>query len=172
MRLWSSKLGQGTLWRLVYVDNCYILVYLNLPSLSSCFLIFFRGGLPPPSLTPPPPTCLCTESSAHLGVTCLRPSMTMPPVTTLLISAHTPPPLQPSLAPVLTYRFLSPPHPCLCQNCFHRNPQLVFHLLLPPPHHLEYPSSFIPHLSHTHIKNRPGVHPLRHYCMSPSHICP
>ena len=44
------------------------------------------GGQPPPALTNPPPTFIRTGSSAHMGFTCLRPSIPMLPDTTLLLA--------------------------------------------------------------------------------------
>ena len=44
MRWWISNLGHGPLWSLDSVINCYILVYLTIPSISSWFLISFWGG--------------------------------------------------------------------------------------------------------------------------------
>ena len=171
MRWWSSNLIQGRLRSLGSVANCYVLVYLTRPSLSSRFLISFRGGHPPPDPTPPPLTCLRTVSSAQLGVNFLRPRIPMPPAKNQLLSLCVPP-LRPSLAPVMPSGFLSPPHPCCCQNIFHRDPHPVFLCLLPPQEHPDSLPSLVPCLLHTHIKNRPVGPSLRHCFLSPIHICP
>ena len=131
MMWWSSNHGQGPLRSLGSVANYYVLFYLTHPSHSPPLLIFFQGGQLPPSPTLPTPTCLLTLSSDHLGVTYLRPSIPMPPSTTLLITVRAPP-LQPSLAPVTPARFLLFPHPCRCRNCFHCDPRLVLRCLLDP----------------------------------------
>ena len=125
MMWWSYKLRQGFLLSLCSVANCYILFFLTRPYLSSHFLISFRGGHLPPALTPPPPACLRTGSSTHLGITCLRPNIPMPPSTPLLL-AICDPLLRPSLAPVTPAGFLLPPNPCRCKNRFHHEPQMVF----------------------------------------------
>ena len=124
------------------------------------------GGQPPHDPTPPQLTCLWTGTSYHLGVTCLRPSITMYPSTTLLI-AFCAPPLQPSLAPITPAGLLLLPHPCRFRNRFHRDPHLVLRCLLPPPRQPESSHSLVPRLLRTHIKNRPGGHPLRHCFLSP-----
>ena len=95
----------------------------------------------------------------------------MPPATTLLLAFRAPP-LRPLLAPVTPFGFLSPLLLCRCLNIFHRDPNLVFHCLLPLPPHTESPPSFKPCLSRTHIKNRPGGHPLRHCFLLPCQIFP
>ena len=72
------------------------------------------------------------------GVTCLRPSILMFPASPLSFAVRAPP-LQPSLAPAIPDRFLSPPHPCLYQNSFYCDLQLIHRCLLPPPWHQESP---------------------------------
>ena len=105
---WSSNLRQGPLWSLKSVANCDVLVYLTHPSHSSCLLIFFQRGHPASDPTPPPPTCLHTESSDHLCVTCVFPSIPMPPTNTVLLSVCAPS-LRPFFAPVTPTEFLAPP---------------------------------------------------------------
>ena len=108
----------------------------------------FQGRHPPPAPKTPPPICLCTRSSAHLGVTCLRPIIPMHPASPLSFSVHASP-LQPSLAPVTPAGFLSPPYPCRFLNRFYYDPQLILCRLLPASWHPESPPSLVPCISCT-----------------------
>ena len=131
-------------------------LFLSRPTLPFRCLISFRGGSP--LLTRRPLhqhlSYLRTGSSAHLSVTYLRPSISMFPATPLPLPVHAPP-LQPSLAPVTPYRFLSSLHPCRCQNFFYRDLHLYMRCRLPPPWYPESVPSLITHVSCTNVKNRP-----------------
>ena len=122
MRWWSSNLEQWTLWKLVYVVYWYIFILVPSHPPFTPHDVLPGGGRP---LLPQHPLhwrsmCLSTGSSAHLGVTCLCPSISMFPASPLSFSVHVLT-LQPSLAPAMPSWFLSSPHPCRCQICFYHD---------------------------------------------------
>ena len=81
MRWWSSKLGQWPLQNLGSVANYYVL--FTCPAPPSLPVYWYVSGGVSPLLSIHPlqqrPSCLLTGSSAHLGVTCLRPRIPMHP---------------------------------------------------------------------------------------------
>ena len=114
---------------------CLLLRIYTFPALSSLLAAWCPSGGGTPLLPQHPLhrrlLCLRTGSSAYLGVTCLRPSISMFPALPLSFAVRAPP-LRPSLAPAMPTVFLSPIHPCCCLNIFYCDLQLIIICLLPP----------------------------------------
>ena len=174
MTWWSSILGQWPLRNLGSVANFYVI--FTWPGPTSLPDSWCPSRVVRP-LPPQPPFHQRVYAQYHppiwaspVSVTCIRHIIPMHPAPPLFFAVRDSP-LWPSRAPETPAIFLSFPHPCRYQNCFYREPQLLFCCLLPPPRHLESLPYLVPRLSCTNFKNRPGGHPLRHCCLLPV-ACP
>ena len=97
---------------------CRLLLHIyNCPARPSLPTDWCHSGVGIPLLLRHPlhrhPLCLCTGSSAHLGITCFCPSIPMFPASPLSFAVHDPP-LWTSLAPATPTGLLSSLHPCRC----------------------------------------------------------